>query len=490
MSKLSDFAIITSNAKKFHCLNFLYYWLCINIQLMFIFLSVSAPNCCGSKMKPPTREKAVEAFQRFLPPLTVTFNSESINPVPNAGRIGDLKVQLIPDDISALLTWTSPDMGGSSVVRYEVRYANSVEDIVDRFDFATPWTYSSPFPLAPGSDSSFTLNMTKNPSLMGQVLYVAIRGYKDSSIDATPGPVSNWVRILIPFAPTTTTQSPYALSPADSSSILDNQSVIPKIAEIEFNMEIILAVAGGICLLALFLAISCYHCLIKRKKITEKKSPKNGKNEKQINVSVVPTSNGVPNGSVSISSPILSSTMSNDIHSQTLPSHFEPCLIDSDDSKKRYSIAQYTDSPYQHQQDIHIGNGLMSQVSNLSPNGQQYVVSNGNGTLVRGRTLSPYQSWTASQLLLEHERRHSPYGQVGEDQYAPPVPPLPSFNQQQESIYGNNLENHQGLPPPGQYSNNYHRTPNGNLMLFNPSLQGSLSSVSSGDKKKRNVTMV
>uniref|UniRef100_A0A2H8TG07 histone acetyltransferase n=1 Tax=Melanaphis sacchari TaxID=742174 RepID=A0A2H8TG07_9HEMI len=59
-----------------------------------------------------------------------------------------------------------------------------------------------------------------------------------------------------------------------------------------------------------------------------------------------------------------------------------------------------------------------------------------------------------------------------------------------ENIYGTAPGHFQqqqnGLPPPGQY-NNYHRN---NMILFNQSLQGSLSSVSSGDKKKRNITMV
>jgi hypothetical protein len=108
--------------------------------------------------------------------------------------------------------------------------------------------------------------------------------------------------------------------------------------------------------------------------------------------------------------------------------------------------------------------------------------------------------------LHEHERRTSPYGQIGDfdTQYPPPVPPLPAYQQQQlqqqqqqqqqqgntENIYGTAPGHYQpqqnGLPPPGQY-NNYHRN---NMILFNQSLQGSLSSVSSGDKKKRNITMV
>ncbi|VVC42896.1 Hypothetical protein CINCED_3A012483, partial [Cinara cedri] len=189
---------------------------------------------------------------------------------------------------------------------------------------------------------------------------------------------------------------------------------------------------------------------------------------------------GVGNGgALNISSPI------NAVKTELEP-HFEPCLIDTGDAKKRYSVAQYGPA----------SNGHLSVI--------------GGATLTRApKPLSPYQSWTASQLLHEHERRTSPYGQIGDfdGQYAPPVPPLPAYQQQQlqqqqqqqqqqqanvENIYGtapghyNQQPQQNGLPPPGQY-NSYHRN---NMILFNQSLQGSLSSVSSGDKKKRNITMV
>ena len=116
-----------------------------------------------------------------------------------------------------------------------------------------------------------------------------------------------------------------------------------------------------------------------------------------------------------------------------------------------------------------------------------------NGTTGRIRTLSPFQSWTASQLLHEHERRNSPYGDKPERpdevnrhdgpqfQLPPPVPPLPA------GVYGDDVSYGRGIygDGPGPDYAGYLRT------TINPSLQGSLTSVNSGDvRKKRNVTMV
>lgn len=132
-----------------------------------------------------------------------------------------------------------------------------------------------------------------------------------------------------------------------------------------------------------------------------------------------------------------------------------------------------------------------------------YVASQiSNGTTGRIRTLSPFQSWTASQLLHEHERRTSPYGDKLEPnerldevnrhdgpqfQLPPPVPPLPAGVYEEETAYDHQRiygENVRGYVPGPDYAG-YLRT------AINPSLRGSLTSVNSGDvRKKRNVTMV
>jgi hypothetical protein len=113
--------------------------------------------------------------------------------------------------------------------------------------------------------------------------------------------------------------------------------------------------------------------------------------------------------------------------------------------------------------------------------------------IVNARTLSPYQSWTASQLLHEHERRVSPYGYVQHyAQDGPPVPPPPHDS----SIYTVNYYNNSFMSIADENAAIYGQRPKqGPPTLpkpnvnFNPSLQGSVSSVNS-DKKKRNVTMV
>lgn len=450
-------------------------------------------------MSPPSKDP-LNPFQRIVAPLSITYTPEDLSSSVNVGRVGDLKAEIVESDLKARLIWTSPDMGGIPVARYEIRYSQSLRSLLNDFDSAPVWTQSAPLPLAPGSETSFSMDMSKMHKFLDQPLFVAIKGYKSlAESDSVPGPMSNWVRVLVPSPPPPPSLiTPHSsVSSADPSWTAADQNVIPRIArDFEMNFNVLLPAAGGLMLVGLLFLVYCLFCAAKRNRKPEKQSPKQ---EKSLNVSVIPNGNGV--GPLNISSPM------NAVKTE-LDSHFEPCLIDTSDPKKRYSIAatQYGPGPtnndhlYNHQQ----------QHQNPHPyhhqsNGHLSVI--GGATLTRApKPLSPYQSWTASQLLHEHERRTSPYGQIGDfdNQYPPPVPPLPAYQQQQlqqqqqqgntENIYGaspgdlyqQQQQQQNGLPPPGQY-NNYHRN---NMILFNQSLQGSLSSVSSGDKKKRNITMV
>lgn len=182
----------------------------------------------------------------------------------------------------------------------------------------------------------------------------------------------------------------------------------------------------------------------------------------------------------------------------------------ADNERRRYSMLQTPEEAYIISQARNIGQQRPPSNMSMPSYGQQppgYVVSQiSNGTTGRIRTLSPFQSWTASQLLHEHERRNSPYGEKAESldrmddinrhngpqfQLPPPVPPLPTGVYNGEPTYNHGLYNEgavrssvSGINQSPNYAGYIRST-------INPSLQGSLSSVNSSDvRKKRNVTMV
>lgn len=192
----------------------------------------------------------------------------------------------------------------------------------------------------------------------------------------------------------------------------------------------------------------------------------------------------------------------------TDPNQYDEQFIENE--RRRYSMLQTPEEAYIISQARNIGqqrspSNMSMPVYNQQPPG--YVVSQiSNGTTGRIRTLSPFNSWTASQLLHEHERRTSPYGEKTESldrmddinrhhgpqfQLPPPVPPLPAGVYSGEPTYTHGLYNESAVRSSvsgiGQ-SPNYAGYIRGTI---NPSLQGSLSSVNSSDvRKKRNVTMV
>lgn len=467
-----------------------------------IFCYVLGVRCCGSVVPTPAVQP-LAPFQRVLPPISITLSHDDVSSQPIVGRIGDLRVEILAADLKARLTWTAPDMGGLPVARYELRYARTITDIIDRFEISMPWEYGTPFPLAPGSETSFTLDFTRNPSLLDVPLFYSIRGYIDSSENSVRGPISNWVRVLIPSPPppppppSTPPTSTYDLS-SYSNEGDDDDTIVPRIAkDSDFGLELILPIVGGVALLTICIAVYCYLCVLRRRHgNSDKKAEKKGKhssNRKQqvtsqnTAVTIVPSSPiSANNGNSSLS---LSPSQTQEPNG--LP-QFDQCL---GEEKKRFSVAQLQqeEQMLQQQQQQQQQHATPHIVPNPNASGIS-TISNGTSTLVRGRTLSPYQSWTASQLLHEHERRHSPYGGVGEEvigngnqtQLPPPVPPLPSFNPQHNGMYTSGPI--YGVHPGTFVNGGYHR--NGSLVPFNPSLQGSLSSVSSGDRKKRNVTMV
>ena len=444
---------------------------------MFIFPDIV---CCGSALKTPAVQP-IQPFQRVLAPLTA-----SLSPVvsPGTGRIGDLRVDILAADLKARLVWTAPDMAGLPVNRYEVHYARSVQDIVDRLGTnSDQWDYGTrPFALATGSETTFTMEFTKNPSLLDTPLFVCVKAYSGQD---SQGSLSNWVRVLVPSPPPPPPSPSTTFTP--SWSYTEDDAIIPRMAQsAEFSLELILPIVLGVALIGVCLAVYCYICVIRRKHNKDKKTPP--KQSKGQN-----THPASPATTIIVPPPQPESNIGMNLSIQ-----FDQCL--TEDEKKRMSIAnqqihnqqqQLQQQQQQQQLQQHLEESLMhdaqmmhQQMSPITLTPQNGISTISNG-LVRGRTLSPYQSWTASQLLHEHERRQSPYG--NEPNSPPPVPPLPAMSPAPNGIYG------QAGPiygvHPGMLHNTFTR--NGSLAgHFNPSLQGSLSSVSSGDRKKRNVTMV
>lgn len=497
--------------------------LCFTCNTLFLF--PDEKPCCGNVI-PSDKVQPLAPFQRILPPITLEITSEDIIQASQmtVGRIGDLKVELIPDDLKARLSWTAPDMGGQMVARYEIKYAFSVQDIADRFDSSGMiWDNGTPFPLSPGSETTFTLDLSQDKSLLDRPLYFAIRAFSHAN-SLNLGTISNWVRVFMPSppppptAPPTYTSNehsswPYAPGPNNVDS--PNPS-ISKSAGI--GLELILPVAFGFILLVVLLVVYCYFCVAKRRSHDDhKKSPKNGggmKNDRlNSSISVVPNSPSIQSQTYTSAGDVP------DPHTIGVPINnygYE------DETKKRFSLVQQQEQQLieelkqqqMHQQQRDHMNTPNNNYTGLS------VIS--NSTLQRnGHTLSPYNSWSASQLLHEHERRHSPlqddqmtqemlisdqislnvdhmslngHGGLPEHYgHPPPVPPLPTYASNGYPVNYQIYGVHPQQQPPQQLAPGhgiYQSMQRTEQVPYGQSLQGSMSSVNSGDKKRRNVTMV
>lgn len=498
----------------------LYYVILINVYYLSGFLdSSSNSKCCGSDISnmPNQGKEPITSFERVLPAITV-FIKKEVNPTNNPaieslGKIGDLRSEIV-DSNKARLSWTSPDMGGFNVARYELKYSLNVKDIIDNFETASIlWNHDIPFAFSIGDDTSFILNLTAEENLIGKPLFFAIRSYSQLSKDAIAGPVSNYVRVFIPkpkrkFIPTTSSVNnasndiwPY------SNNGDDDEETAPKIAKtIDFGLELIIPIVAGITLILIFLCVYCYFCVIRRR---SRNSSDHKKSIKKITSNILS-----PNHHKNFSSQQQQQQQQPSDYSlqQEIPDPHTIGLPIYDDenfsTNKRCSIDNY------HEQQL-IEELKQQQQQQSYNHCQLSIISTNTNTLVtKGRNLSPYESWTASQLLHEHERRHSPVDEMMNqhafnnpdmqhlnhphaDQISllnssiaagngPPVPPLPYQQlgyQHNFHIYGVS----QNQPPPNYTAIN-NRNPA--IITFNPSLQGSMSSVNSGDKKRRNVTMV
>ncbi|XP_050298219.1 calcium-activated chloride channel regulator 4-like [Anthonomus grandis grandis] len=482
--------------------------------------------CCGSSIK-INGAKQISPFQRALPKQTLVISQNDIkeqleNPI-QVGRIGDLRVEVYTDDMKAKLTWTAPDMGGNRVSRYEIKFASNVQDILDKFETAAVlWDtgMSGPYPMDPGSETTYILDMNHNKELLDKPLYFAVKSYGTVGSDLS-GPISNFVRVVVRSPPPPPTAAP-TLSPNEQSIWPNHVNPVgvdpvgPSIAKsMSIGLELILPVVIGIILLLVLLIVYCYFCIIKKKSDgTHKSSKANAikKDNLSSTITIVPSS---PQNNSSPTHNTYQSAEVPDPHQVGVPvSNYAY----EDETKKRYSLVNQQEQ--QLIEELKQQQQMQQQRDNLPPAYSGLSVISTNTIVRNGQPLSPYNSWSASQLLHEHERRYSPmdgnmlsdepalmthqeviaqmdhmaitnqgmeHGHQIMEQYPPPVPPLPAFSNNgypvNYSIYGV----HQGPPQQAQI---YQSMPRDQSVQFNQSLQGSMNSVNSGEKKRRNVTMV
>ncbi|XP_030763099.1 calcium-activated chloride channel regulator 1-like [Sitophilus oryzae] len=485
--------------------------------------------CCGSSIKSNGAQQ-ISPFQRVLTKETLMITPEDVrvqtDSLLSVGRIGDLRVVVFPEDMKAKLTWTSPDMGGHTVSRYEIKYARNVVDILDRFETsALLWETGTGalYPMDPGSETSYTIDMSQNKDLLDKPLYFAVKSYGTVGSELA-GPISNYVRVYVPSPPPPPTVAPTA-SPNEHSiwpnhvNPVGADSVGPSISKpLSLGLELILPVVIGIILLVVLLVVYCYFCVVRKKATTNHKSAKENaikKDNLSSTITIVPNS---PQNT----SPQHQTYQSNetpDPHQVGVPvSNYAY----EDETKKRYSLVNQQEQQLieelKQQHQIH-----QQQRDNLPPAYSGLSVISNNTINRNGQPLSPYNSWSASQLLHEHERRYSPMDNMMSEeplmthqevlaqmdhmsingqsmdhmsvnahqiteQYPPPVPPLPAFNNGGYPVNYNIYGVHQA---PSQQNQIYQSMPRSEQVVpFNASLQGSMNSVNSGEKKRRNVTMV
>ncbi|KAK6645164.1 hypothetical protein RUM43_001440 [Polyplax serrata] len=511
------------------------------------FIPQNDEPCCGSQMTSPS-VRPLSPFQRQLPPYTISFTQEDINSIQAAsvGRVADLVVEHIPSELKARLTWTAPDLGGLDAAKYTLHYTPSLETLLSDPQSTPIWRHGTPFPLAAGSETSFTLDFTQERNLLDHPLYFALLAYSSPYESSTPGPLSNYVRVLLsspPPPPPPPVSTDYSITRWLNKNQHDSEDeIVPRIAQADLRLELILPIVGGILFLIVCLVMYCYFCIVRRRhsginkgKQTVTSSPEKNK-QTSINIISTPTALNLDNKTHSTSSTTSSDTSHSTLQQEnsgnmqydpseppvtyqtseqlhkygyiTDPNQYDEQFIENE--RRRYSMLQTPEEAYIISQARNIGqqrspSNMSMPVYNQQPPG--YVVSQiSNGTTGRIRTLSPFNSWTASQLLHEHERRTSPYGEKTESldrmddinrhhgpqfQLPPPVPPLPAGVYSGEPTYTHGLYNESAVRSSvsgiGQ-SPNYAGYIRGTI---NPSLQGSLSSVNSSDvRKKRNVTMV
>ncbi|KAG8232380.1 hypothetical protein J437_LFUL012780 [Ladona fulva] len=381
--------------------------------------TLQTSTCCGSNLRPEALAP-LPSFQRVLPPLSLSTMKRSplmhgmppppiVEPPPS--KIGDLRSEVLAAETRARLTWTAPGARGDfgTVDSYEVRFSRNLAIVADKFEAATPWEKGRPFPLAPGSDTSFTLDFVGETALLDVPLFFAIRA--TSSRDELPslyGRPSNVVRVLVPSPPPPPPPPPppVLLHPGGyigngSDSDLTDLVVVPQRAGLASGvgmaLQVILPAAVGILLLVGVLGV--YFFLVAQRR---RRTAKKHQHKPSINTSTTTTTYTSANGN-SRNGPM-----------PTPPPAYEPRL--TEEGVKSDNLVRWIGENDGSAKRFSLGDDMVNVTStHPDPRGTRLSVIcgkevNGIPQEVTQRTLSPYQSWTASQLLHEHERRHSPYG--------------------------------------------------------------------------------
>lgn len=160
-------------------------------------------------------------------------------------------------------------MGGLDVARYDLHYTPSLETLLSNPQSTPIWRHGTPFPLAAGSETSFTLDFSHERNLLDHPLYFAILAYSSPFESSIPGPLSNYVRVLLsspPPPPPPPVPTDYSITRWLHKNQQDSDDdVVPKIAQADFRLELILPIVGGILFLIICLAIYCYFCIVRRR---------------------------------------------------------------------------------------------------------------------------------------------------------------------------------------------------------------------------------
>lgn len=431
--------------------------------------------CCGSYI-PFHSKKTIPAFQRFLPTKTLFFTKEQIigdKTASHMGRIGDLRVA-ISNNSKIFLKWTSPDIGGERVTRYEVIYANHISDLIGDYPTKTNyWTSDTPQVFAIGEETSFFLNL--NDTFISQHLYFALRAFSNQTKDSMTSPISNWVYVYIAPKEVDTNLMPNINNLNNSSGFTDNNgfklSTTGSNTKIKFNTTTIIVLCFLIFFIILFLIVIMCLIFIKRRNNVSKNN-----NKKVIEDLNRPTKR-VDNG-------IVNAINDNSLQKKDTPNYYQNRIIINENSsiqENNFTISNHVSLVNKSQEQL-----LSIKYNNDELNYSSYFPSQ--------QILSPYESWTASQLLQKHEKRTPVIINCDEIVYnqeydledslsisaAPIIPPLPSF--QKDNFSKNNYMS--------SHANSLIAITGNTLGIPNKSSQGSVCSMESNEKRIRNITMV